>query len=100
MHYTLKLIRAALCGRWGGESDYFIPKRLEWFYRMKAALCLLIRRAPSPNTDLYTERVAVTYTDGGSYYVPGEPTTHWCVGLYTGHGFLRGWWAQEMEDSD
>ena len=95
---TRRLVRQALVGAWAGDSDYYIQPRFALFYRLKAALCLLLNR--EPQDDPYEDRVAVTYLKGGSYAGAGEPTVHWCTGIYTGYGLLRGWWCCEMYDSD
>jgi hypothetical protein len=96
-------ILAALKGKWSGDSNYFVSDHTAVFYRLKAVLCLLLNLEPRSKwarDNFLREHVIVTYTNGGSYYAPGEPTQHWFEAIAVGHGILSNWWATIYQDSN
>ncbi len=93
------MIKSVISGKWGGKSGYYIAPCWPPFYRFKALICILLNREPAPDLDIY-EHVHVTYTGGGSYAAPGEPTVHWFQAIVVGYGVFRNWWCTEYSDSD
>lgn len=92
MDYVLK----ALTGKWPIEAWYKLQTNHRTYYRLKAAICLLINREPSRRDeyDLWTYSVIVTYTDGGvSKHGGYEPDSYWCEAILVGRGVLSNWWA-------
>lgn len=90
-------IHYALRGKWGEEQNYFISEHWRWFYRLKAALCLLLNLEP-PKGTFVSFHVFVTYTDSGTSYSPGEPTEYWFEAIVVGYGVFSNWWATVYQD--
>lgn len=93
-------LHAALFGAWSGDGEWYLTLRQRRFYRLKCALCLLLGREPDISLSCLGDHVTITYTRGGSFTSPGEPTTHWFEALVVGHGVLSNWWATTYSDSD
>lgn len=75
-----------------GNKRYVRP---HWFYRLKAAICLLLYREPTRRSeyDLWSDSVVVTITDGGiSPGTDSYPTTYWHEAILVGRG-IGNWWA-------
>lgn len=96
----IEMLKAALAGKWSGQSEWYVPAHWEWFYRIKAVICILLNREPTRNTPDVWANVAVTWTAGGVWDAPGEPTVHWGECIMVGHGFLSNWWCTYYQDSD
>lgn len=101
MNGLFYFVRPALTGKWSGRSDYYIPAYMEWFYRIKAVICLLLDLNPPPGKSYYElPGLDLTYTAGGTFSSPGEPTIHWAEALYVGVGVFSNWWTCIYQDSD
>lgn len=99
---TGELIHASLFGKWNGSSERYIPRYSEWWYRLKAAVCLLLNlkcRGEEAQRDYWENKVMITILRGGSGYVPGEPTYYWWEGIVVGHGLFCNWWAEYESES-
>lgn len=90
--------KAPLRGAWA-EENYYIPPRLQWFYRLKAFICWNLELEPPIKANLY-DGVRICYTDGGTSYVPGEVTIYWFEAIVVGHGVFSNWWATTCQDSN
>lgn len=93
-------IKSSIFGKWSGDSEYFVPRWQSTFYRLKAAICLALNRQPTKDINFYSENIVITYINGGSYYVPGEPTVYWSECIAVGHGLFKNWWAAIYSDSN
>lgn len=97
----LHFIRPALRNKWVGKGDFYISPRWEWFYRIKAVICLLLDWDVRPGTSYYElPGIDLVYTAGGSFANPGEPTVHWAEALYVRVGIFKNWWCTIYQDSD
>lgn len=92
---TFSLVHAALSAPWHDHgSGALVPRRLRLFYRIKAALCLLLNREPDASVDLVYDGIVIAMVGGGVQ--PGSvngPTVYWGVELKVGIGIVGNWWA-------
>lgn len=96
----IEMLKAVLTGKWSGDSEWYIPPRWEWFYRLKAAICVLLNREPDKNTPVWMH-IDVTYTAGGSYFSFYDSLTHhWGESIKVGYGIFSDWWCTYYQDED
>lgn len=99
MNETLHMIKCAFTGHWNG-GDWIINSRFErWFYRLKAALCVLLNREYDHRKagELWNwfydgQFLPVVSVHGGVQ--PGTvhgPTVYWAEELAVGRGVFRNW---------
>lgn len=91
------MIKAVLTQKWSGQR--WPGSRWHVFYRLKAALCILLNREPAKDVEVY-EHVYVCWTDGGvSPGNPNHPTIYWSEAIVVGYGFWHNWWCTYYQDS-
>lgn len=97
--WRLQIVKWALFNKWAHE--YY--ERVQWFYRLKLALCILLNRDPPPAIDaydLFTYHVTACCIDGGvSAGTDNSPTIYWSDVLIVGKGLLSNWWWSEYQYS-
>lgn len=103
MRVLLWFVWKALIGK-RGENQWRVSTRRMIFYRLKAAVCLLLNIEPAKVTwndpYIYEDMIYVTYTDGGvSHNGDIKPTTYWSEAIVVGPGIFRNWWACVYQDS-
>lgn len=84
-----------------GAGEYFIPRRMRWFYRLKAIVCLILNREPdfSRNPYAHLDGVTIAYTNGGEYSSP-DGQIYWGEMLNVGYGLFSNWWQYVYQDSN
>ena len=93
----IRLIAAALFGKWSGDSELAFPRRMILFYRLKAAICLLLNlecRGEEARRWFWMRHIVVTYLGSGTYTTHDEPTIYWCIALCVGRDVFRNWYAE------
>jgi hypothetical protein len=75
------------------EHEYYLNRRAQWGYTLKAILCLILNR--TTDAPMYEESIAVAlYNFSDSYEYGGKDWYEWRVGC----GVFTNWWAYEEMD--